>query len=158
MDLKEIQSNSDISKFSAYSNEEEIIFYPFSSFSIEKIVKENGKTKIILECLGKYKDTIKEAINKYKNQFGSFENQVSYSNFYNDVKNSKFLKLEDCLQVVYTKITGKPFSEYNNEEKNNETIINNNNENNNNTDDGNLQKEMIKNFIDDIFKWALHNK
>ena len=81
-----------------------------------------------------------------------------FSNFYNDVKNSKFLKLEDCLQVVYTKITGKPFSEYNNEEKNNETIINNNNENNNNTDDGNLQKEMIKNFIDDIFKWALNNK
>ena len=110
LDLNEIQSNSDISKFSAYSNEEEIVFYPFSSFSIEKIVKDNGKTKIILECLGKYKDTIKEAINKYKNQFDSFENQVSYSNFYNDVKNSQFLKLEDCLQVVYTKITGKPFS------------------------------------------------
>ena len=90
LDLNEIKSNSDISKFSAYSSEEEIVFYPFSSFSIEKIYKENGKTKIILECLGKYKDTIKEAINKYKNEFGSFENQISYSNFYNDVQNSKY--------------------------------------------------------------------
>ena len=133
-----------------------MIFYPFSSFSIEKIVKENGKTKIILECLGKYKDTIKEAINKYKNQFGSFENQVSYSNFYNDVKNSKFLKLEDCLQVVYTKITGKPFSEYKNEEKNN----NKNNNDGKKTDDDDSSKEItiVKNFIDEIFKWALHNK
>ena len=58
------------------------------------------------------KNTIEDAINKYKNEFGSFENQISYSNFYNDVKNSKFLKLEDCLQVVYTKITGKPLSQY----------------------------------------------
>ena len=33
LDLNEIQSNSDISQFSAYSNEEEIVFYPFSSFS-----------------------------------------------------------------------------------------------------------------------------
>ena len=151
LDLNEIQSNSDISKFSYYSNEEEIVFYPFSSFSIEKIVKDNGKTKIILECLGKYKDTIKEVINKYKNQFGSFENQVSYSNFYNDVKNSKFLKLEDCLQVVYIKITGKPFNEYQNEEKNNKK----NNNDGKKTDD---EITIVKNFIDEIFKWALHNK
>ena len=54
-----------------------------------------------MECLGKYKDTIKEAINKYKNQFDSFENQVSYSICNDDVKNSQILKLEDCLQVVY---------------------------------------------------------
>ncbi len=109
-----------------------------------------------MEYLGKYKDTIKEAINKYKNQFGSFENQVSYSNFYNDVKNSNFLKLEDCLQVVYIKITGKPFSEYKNEEKNN----NKNNNDGKKTDDDDSSKEItiVKNFIDEIFKWALHNK
>ena len=154
MDLNEIQSNSDISKFSAYSSEEEIVFYPFSSFSIEKIYKENGKTKIILECLGKYKDTIKEAIIKYKNEFSSFENQISYSNFYNDVQNSKYLKLEDCLQVVYTKITGKPFSQYKNEGKNNNN--NNNNDKDNDNDNEYKLKQTVKNFVEDIFNWVLN--
>ena len=151
LDLNEIQSNSDISKFSAYSSEEEIeiVFYPFSSFSIEKIYKENGKTKIILECLGKYKDTIKEAIIKYKNEFSSFENQISYSNFYNDVQNSKYLKLEDCLQVVYTKITGKPLNQYKS------GGINNNNNNNDKDNDYKL-KETVKNFVEDIFNWVLN--
>ena len=164
LDLNEIQSNSDISKFSAFSSEEEIVFYPFSSFSIEKIYKENGKTKIILECLGKYKDSIKDAINKYKNDYGSFENQISYSNFYSDIKNSKFLKLEDCLQVVYTKITGKPYSEYKNEGNNN-SINNNNNSNNynnnsnkNNTNDNSNEQDTVKNFVEDIFNWALNHK
>ena len=73
LDLKEIQSNSDISKFSAYSSEEEILFYPFLSFSIEKMVTENGKTKITLECLGKYKDSINEIMKKYKDNFIDFE-------------------------------------------------------------------------------------
>ena len=154
LDLNEIQSNSDISKFSAYSSEEEIVFYPFSSFSIEKIYKENGKTKIILECLGKYKDTIKEAINKYKNEFGSFENQISYSNFYNDVQNSKYLKLEDCLQVVYTKITGKPFSQYKNEGTNSNN--NNNNDKDKDNDNDYKLKQTVKNFVEDIFNWVLN--
>ena len=74
LDLNEIQINSDISKFSAFSSEEEIVFYPFSSFSIEKIIKENGKTKLVMECLGKYKNSIKDAISKYKKEFGIFEN------------------------------------------------------------------------------------
>ena len=119
LDLKEIQSNSDISKFSAYSNEEEIVFYPFSSFSIEKIVNENGKTKIILECLGKYKDSINEIMKKYKNNFNNFEDQISFSNFSNDIKNSKYIKLEDALQIVHYKITGKVFNmeEYKNNQK-----------------------------------------
>ena len=154
LDLNEIQSNSDISKFSAYSSEEEIVFYPFSSFSIEKIYKENGKTKIILECLGKYKDTIKEAIKKYKNEFSSFENQISYSNFYNDVQNSKYLKLEDCLQVVYTKITGKPISQYKNEGKNSNN--NNNNDKDNDNDNEYKLQQTVKNFVEDIFNWVLN--
>ena len=144
LDLNEIQCNSDISKFSAYSSEEEIVFYPFSSFSIEKIIKENGKTKLVLECLGKYKDSIKNTISKYKNEFGTFENEINYSSFYNDVKNSKYIKLEDCLEVVYTKITGKPFEEYNNEVKVNSS------------DNAQTNEEIVKNFINDIFNWALN--
>jgi hypothetical protein len=143
LDLNEIQINSDISKFSAFSSEEEIVFYPFSSFSIEKIIKENGKTKLIMECLGKYKNSIKDAISKYKKEFGTFENEINYSSFYNDVKNSKYIKLEDCLEVVYTKITGKPFEEYNNEVKTNSSNTSTN-------------EEIVKNFINDIFNWALN--
>ena len=100
---------------------------------VEKIIKENGKNKIILECLGKYKDTIKDAIKKNKDDFISFENQTRNSTFFNDVKDSKYKKLEDCLEVVYTKITGKPIQQYNNEEK------------------------KIKNFIDNIFNSSNHH-
>ena len=50
---------------------------------------------------------------------------------------------------LYTKITGKLFEEYKNEENKNE---NNNNENFENN------QEMVKNFIDDIFNWALNHK
>ena len=102
--------------------------------------------------MGKYKDTIKEAIIKYKNEFNSFENQISYSNFYNDVQNSKYLKLEDCLQVVYTKIKGKPLSQYKNEG------INNNNNNNNDKDNDNEYKlqQTVKYFVEDIFNWVLN--
>ena len=55
---------------------------------------------------------------------------------------------------LYTKITGKLFEEYKNEENKNG---NNNNENNNNENFENNQ-EMVKNFIDDIFNWALNHK
>ena len=49
-----------------------LFFILFLALVLKKIYKENGKTKIILECLGKYKDSIKEAINQYKNEFYSF--------------------------------------------------------------------------------------
>ena len=66
--------------------------------------------------------------------------------FYNDVQNSKYLKLEDCLQVVYNKITGKPLSEYKSEGINN----------NNNNDNEHKLKETVKNFVEDIFNWVLN--
>ena len=141
LDLNEIQSNSDISKFSAYSSEEEIVFYPFSSFSIEKIINENGKTKIILECLGKYKDSIKEIMKKYKNNFYDLEKNLINSNIYNDINHCKYIHLEDALQIVYNKITGKIFNfeEYKqNKDKEKEK-------------DNKSNEEIIKNFINEIF-------
>jgi hypothetical protein len=144
LDLKEIQSNSDISKFSAYSSEEEIVFYPFSSFSIEKIINENGKTRIILDCLGKYKESINEIMKNYKDNFEYFEKQLINSNFAKDVNNSKYIHLEDALQTIHYKMTGKPFvlEEYNN--KKNEKKVKS-------------QKEIIDNFIEEIFDWAINN-
>ena len=146
LDLNEIQSNSDISKFSAYSSEEEIVFYPFSSFSIEKIIEENGKTKIFLESLGKYKDSINEIMKKFKNNFCHFEKQIIKSNIYNDINNCKYIHMEDALQTIYHKITGKPF----NFEK---YKINKNKE-----QETKNQNMIVKNFIDEIFKIALKNK
>ena len=119
-------------------------FIHFQVLAYEKIIKENGKTKLVMECLGKYKNSIKDAISKYKKEFGTFENEINYSSFYNDVKNSKYIKLEDCLEVVYTKIIGKPIEEYNNEVKTNSS---------NNTP---TNEETVKNFINDIFNWALN--
>ena len=43
----EIQSNANISKFSSYSAEEEVLYYPYSSFSIEKISREDNLIKIV---------------------------------------------------------------------------------------------------------------
>ena len=144
LDLKEIQSNSDISKFSAYSSEEEIVFYPFSSFSIEKIINENGKTRIILDCLGKYKESINEIMKNYKDNFEYFEKQLINSNFAKDVNNSKYIHLEDALQTIHYKMTGKPFvlEEYNNK-KNKKKVKS--------------QQEIIDNFIEEIFNWAINN-
>ena len=144
LDLKEIQSNSDISKFSAYSSEEEILFYPFSSFSIEKMVTENGKTKITLECLGKYKDIINEIMKKYKDNYIDFEKKLIHSNFTDDVNNSKYIHLEDALQTIYYKVTGKPFifEEYK-KSKNKEKQIK-------------TQNEIIQDFVNEIFECALN--
>ena len=146
LDLNEIQSNSDISKFSAYSSEEEIVFYPFSSFSIEKIIEENGKTKIFLECLGKYKDSINEIMKKFKNNFGHFEKQIIKSNIYNDINNCKYIHMEDALQTIYHKITGKTFNfeKYKNNKKEEQEAKN--------------QNMIVKNFIDEIFKITLKNQ
>ena len=53
------------------------------------------------------------------------------------------------MQIVYTKITGKTLSDYKNEGKNNS--------NNNNNNNLNVQ-ETVKNFVEDIFNWALNHK
>ena len=49
--------------------------------------------------------------------------------------------MEECLQLVYIKIKGKPLSEYKNKKKNNNNL-----------------NEKVKNFVDDIFNQAITNK
>ena len=56
-----------------------------------KVIQIFLNFQLVLECSGKYKDSIKEAINKYKIKFSYFENQIYDLNFYNDVKNSKYI-------------------------------------------------------------------
>ena len=65
-----LSSNADINKFSVFTDEQEILFFPFSSFIVKKIenyefeIKTDKKTvkKITLEYLGKYKTKIMEEI------------------------------------------------------------------------------------------------
>ena len=73
LNLNDIQSNSNIKKFSRFSEEDEILFYPFSSFSIENMTEENELIKIVLVSLGKYKEETKKVFDKYKDKdFKSF--------------------------------------------------------------------------------------
>ena len=111
LNLDEIQSNSNIKKFSRFSEEEEILFYPFSSFSIENMTEENGLIKIVLVSLGKYKEETKKVFDKYKNKdFKSFQKQASNTDFYKMINKTNYIKPIDALQISYTKITEKPFN------------------------------------------------
>ena len=111
LNLNDIQSNSNIKKFSRFSEEEEILFYPFSSFSIENMTEENGLIKIVLVSLGKYKEGTKKVFDKYKNKdFKNFQKQASNTDFYKMINKAKYIKPIDALQISYTKITEKPFN------------------------------------------------
>lgn len=109
LNLKEIQSNASIEKFSSYSDEEEVLFYPYSSFSIESITKEDNLVKIVLVSLGKYKEITKKVMDKYKDDFISFQKQASNSNFYKEINKSNYIKPKDALEISYPKISGKNF-------------------------------------------------
>lgn len=110
LNLDDIQSNSNIKKYSRFSEEEEILFYPFFSFSIENITEENGLIKIVLVSLGKYKEATKQIFNKYKNKnFKCFQKQASKTDFYKMINKTKYIKPIDALEISYTKITEKPF-------------------------------------------------
>ena len=109
LNLKEIQSNANIEKFWSYSEEEEVLFYPYSSFSIESITKEDNLVKIVLVSLGKYKEITKKVMDKYKDDFNSFQKQASNSNFYIEINKSNYIKPKDALEISYPKISGKNF-------------------------------------------------
>lgn len=62
-------SNAYIKEFSEYEHEEEVLFFPFSSFEVVKIKdkeEENGNkyVKIYLRYLGRYKSFIEEKKSK----------------------------------------------------------------------------------------------
>ena len=57
---EEFVSNAYIAEYSNYPNEEEVLFFPFSSFEIEKIEDEDDHVNIYLKYLGKYRPYIEE--------------------------------------------------------------------------------------------------
>ena len=55
---EEFVSNAYIKEFSQFPKEEEVLFFPFSSFEVIKIEDENDHVNIYLNYLGKYKSYI----------------------------------------------------------------------------------------------------
>ena len=60
---KNTLSNADISEFSAFLQETEVLIFPFSCFEVDEIISKSGNSKYIqikLIYLGKYEKSIKE--------------------------------------------------------------------------------------------------
>ena len=59
-----LDTHTDLKKISYYEDEEEVLFFPFSSFGIKKIeetkIKNENAFEITLEYLGKYLKEFKE--------------------------------------------------------------------------------------------------
>ena len=81
-------SNSNISIFSAYKDEKEILFFPFSSFEINKIAEERTLIKdneyytfyrVYLNYLGKYKKKLNLSDKIPKNKFTQSYLETDYS-------------------------------------------------------------------------------
>ena len=66
-----LSSNADLSFLSFFPKEQEVLFFPFSSFTVEKLLDEkinDVNVKVIyLDYLGKYKNQIDEVLNEDSN-------------------------------------------------------------------------------------------
>ena len=88
----EFISNAYIKEFSNFEKEEEVIFFPFSSFEVVKIKdkeEENGNkyVKIYLRYLGRYKSFIEEKKSKQ-----TILNDVPISQFGRDISEMGLIK------------------------------------------------------------------
>ena len=86
-------SNAYIKDYSLYDHEEEVLFFPFSSFEIEKIEKRENVNyvTIYLKYLGKYRPYIEER----KTQKNIF-NDIPTSQFGRDIAESGLVKYKFC--------------------------------------------------------------
>jgi len=114
-------SNADIEFLSAYTQEREVLFFPYSIFCLENIHKGEYKgikcVIINLEYLGKYSnifDNIKKDANFEKNLVDSFNNQ----NYSKEIIKSKIIEpnisdLNSAKQKIFEKIKNKINEKYN---------------------------------------------
>ena len=98
----DLVSNSYIKDFSKYGYEEEVLFFPFSSFEIEKIEDEINHVNIYLKYLGRYKSIIegkKSMNNLFKdipiNNFGREINEMGLINY----KFIRFFEVEEVISL-----------------------------------------------------------
>ena len=88
-----LSTHADLGKLSYYKNEEEVLFFPFSSFEVKslnpkKIEKEDGY-EIKLLYLGKYMKKIEEDIN-----INNEHNKIPHSEFENAISDFGLIKKE----------------------------------------------------------------
>ena len=87
-----LSTHCDLEGISMYTNEEEVLFFPFSSFEIKDIEKVKGGEyyKIYLKYLGEY-------IKKFENELskGKPSNKIPKSKFFNEIKASGLIKEEE---------------------------------------------------------------
>ena len=88
-------SNADIGFLSRFKNEEEVLFFPYSTFCLEKIYKDEYENKkcvyIELEYLGKYKK-IFDNIQKDENFKNTFIDTFNNQNFLKEIIESKMME------------------------------------------------------------------
>ena len=77
-------SNTDVKEFSFFEGEEEVLFFPYSSFVAESIEDVDYYKQINLSYLGVYKNEIKE---EYKNikDINEFLNKMQNDKFFKDI-------------------------------------------------------------------------
>ena len=136
-------SNAKLSSFSDFPEEEEILFFPFSSFLIKEIINEKKNLKkIILEYLGVYENIINESMESLKNKPDVMNNILKKSNFSKEVFNSKSILNENQMNQNSKK---ESFSNVNSR-----SILNENNKNQNNKKERFAILESI--FIENIIE------
>lgn len=112
-------SNADIEQFSIY-NEEEVLFFPFSSFIVEKkielgIFKEISTKIVYLNYLGKYREEIVEKIcslnddniKSLLSQNSKFINDISLTKLNEDKSKYKFKSNKYTLEQAIKKAVDK---------------------------------------------------
>ena len=97
---EEFISNAYIKEYSAYKKEDEVLFFPFSSFEIENIEDENDHVNIYLKYLGKYRPYIEgKKVNLFRdlpiNQFGKDINEMGLIKY----KFMKFWEVEKQISL-----------------------------------------------------------
>ena len=101
-------SNADLEDLSYFKEESEVLFFPFSSFSISNITEEiiggNNCIYISLEYLGRYRQQI-ESAKKNEKIMSNFYGNLKHQNFCKQFMNSKIITKEDKndVEVVFQK-------------------------------------------------------
>ena len=96
--INKYTSNADIEFLSAFGQEREVIFFPFSAFCLENIKKGNFKGKnfivINLEYLRKYKDIL-DSIKKDENFKDNFIYTFDKQNFSKEIIKSNIIPISN---------------------------------------------------------------
>ena len=84
-------SNADVYNISAFPDESEILFFPFSAFLIENIIEEDGIYHIDLVYLGFYENKIKTKLEEVKDNKRFLFEIMNNTNLSKDIFKSKIL-------------------------------------------------------------------